>query len=558
LFFLLLLVAMPASRQWVNYFIGVWALSSLLNIRAFKQLSLKDFTIVLILGSISLLGLISLLYTENLHIGFIKLQKQIPLLVLPFFMILNRVERYSVNNSIIAYLFGNLILSAYLIVQIFSQNDLTEYINYGFSLTRFLDWTHAISSLYNHPIYISLHLSLGIILSIYLITNCDKNRMKKLFLVLYSGILLTTLIFVGARSAVVVVLLSIIYYTVVLFRRRIIIFGASLIILTIVFSAFVIGNSRFIKNLNIIKYQFIEVPVGNNLIYNGDFSKNAKFWGYISPDSITHEIIETPEGNALRVSCVEGSRYWPLAYKGRAIQYYSGATYTFNFKYRVIKGSRIPFRVGWGAKDGQVFISNLEKTVEPLESGWAECTAKYVFEENQQNIVTFINYMEPNSVVDFSNITLRVDDPLQRDSFIDQIEDIRIQVWKAAFLALKRSPLVGYGIGDIKETLLGIYSERDIHEAYDNRHNAHNQFLELGLQSGFLGIVLLCTIIGIMTKAMKNKKFGLIIGPFLIIIVINFLIESTLLRLNGVIFFGFWFSYLWILAYRIREPGIGK
>lgn len=160
-----------------------------------------------------------------------------------------------------------------------------------------------------------------------------------------------------------------------------------------------------------------------NLMYNGNFKYGLKFWEKITPDSVKQEIIRTKYGNAVRVTRSDGKGYWPLAYNGRKIFYYAGVTYTFRFKYRVLKGSgEFPFMIGWWLKEGQGFKNNLNHLSRKLDLEWYECTASYKFLENHSDITTFMNSQAPNTVVDFTDIELTCNDSLNRPLYLDQVD----------------------------------------------------------------------------------------------------------------------------------------
>jgi len=162
----------------------------------------------------------------------------------------------------------------------------------------------------------------------------------------------------------------------------------------------------------------------DNLIYNGDFKYGLNFWTKSAPDSIKHEIISTKYGNALRVSRFEGNGYWPLEYSGRELFYHEGITYTFRFKFRVIKGSRVPFMIGWWFNEGSGFNNNLSYNIKALDEEWFEYTASHKFKSNQTNLQTFMNSLQSNTIVDFADIELTCNDSLNRPRFLDQLTNL--------------------------------------------------------------------------------------------------------------------------------------
>ncbi len=113
----------------------------------------------------------------------------------------------------------------------------------------------------------------------------------------------------------------------------------------------------------------------------------------------------------------------------------------------------------------------------------------------------------------------------------------------------KEKPLFGYGIGDAKIKLIDVHKNRDIKIAFKERYNCHNQFLETATQTGVVGLIVLLLVFAIpFYQAIKKKQELLFL--FLSICFINFLFESMLQRIAGVVFFAFWYSFLWFVYYR--------
>ncbi len=126
-------------------------------------------------------------------------------------------------------------------------------------------------------------------------------------------------------------------------------------------------NNRYIDQKGNYWASFEGNRDSKNLLYNGDFIFGQEFWKIGAPDSITHEIIDTEYGKAIRVNRYNGKGFWPLKYDGRSILYYKGVSYTFRFKFRVIKGSGVPFRIGWWVNEGDGFRNNLSFNIRALE-----------------------------------------------------------------------------------------------------------------------------------------------------------------------------------------------
>jgi O-antigen ligase len=133
-------------------------------------------------------------------------------------------------------------------------------------------------------------------------------------------------------------------------------------------------------------------------------------------------------------------------------------------------------------------------------------------------------------------------------SSIEEI-DIRVSLWKDAFIVWKEKPLFGHGVGDSKNRLVEVHKLRNIDEAVKRKYNCHNQFLETATQTGFLGLIILLLVFAIpLYQSIKKKQELLFL--FLMISFINFLFESMLQRIAGVVFFAFWYSFLWLVYYK--------
>ena len=126
--------------------------------------------------------------------------------------------------------------------------------------------------------------------------------------------------------------------------------------------------------------------------------------------------------------------------------------------------------------------------------------------------------------------------------------DSRVFLWKNSINAIAKKPLFGYGIGDAQDALDQEYARDGYAAGFENRFNTHNQFLNIGVQAGVLGLIALLLLIGYPLYISIRKKHELLF-LFLLISVICFMFESMLERLAGVAFFAFWYSYLFLVYY---------
>ena len=115
--------------------------------------------------------------------------------------------------------------------------------------------------------------------------------------------------------------------------------------------------------------------------------------------------------------------------------------------------------------------------------------------------------------------------------------DFRMLHWNAVLLTIHNNPiLTGTGTAGTRDFLYEKYNEFKLKSAYETRYNAHNQFLEITLRYGIIGLFsFLCMILYLLVAFYKNKNhFALIV---LSVFVVFFLTESILERHSGIALF---------------------
>src|SRR5690606_27244519 len=127
---------------------------------------------------------------------------------------------------------------------------------------------------------------------------------------------------------------------------------------------------------------------------------------------------------------------------------------------------------------------------------------------------------------------------------LNSTSSIRTAIWKTSLNILTEHPF-GVGTGDVKDVLVENYVKSGLDYAAEKELNAHNQFLQIALATGILGLlVLMIMIFYPLYNAIKNKY--IIYMVFLGLIIINFLTEAMLETLAGVVFFAFFNTMLYI------------
>ncbi len=133
------------------------------------------------------------------------------------------------------------------------------------------------------------------------------------------------------------------------------------------------------------------------------------------------------------------------------------------------------------------------------------------------------------------------------------LEDlVRFKIWGSVPMALKSYEWIfGVGAGDVKDELLRVYEKEKIEFALNEKLNAHNQYLQTFISTGIFGFIILLAILIYIVKIGVNNG-SMVLFLFAMIIAINFLFESILERVFGVIFFAF-FSFLLTLNH-LKKP----
>jgi O-antigen ligase len=118
----------------------------------------------------------------------------------------------------------------------------------------------------------------------------------------------------------------------------------------------------------------------------------------------------------------------------------------------------------------------------------------------------------------------------------------RLVAWRSAVDVMLEKPF-GVGTGDVKAALIEKYEEQGELFAEEKQLNAHNQFLQSGVEHGWWGMLLLlgvCVLALLEAIRMKNRLLTI----FILICGFNMLFESFLELQAGIVFFCFFLTLL--------------
>ena len=128
---------------------------------------------------------------------------------------------------------------------------------------------------------------------------------------------------------------------------------------------------------------------------------------------------------------------------------------------------------------------------------------------------------------------------------------VRMEIWEVTWNLIKENPL-GVGTGDVKAELKQIYLEKGMQKAYENEYNPHNQYLQTTLAVGWIGLLsLMLLLVTPLVYAFKNKDSLLFV--FMILVLLNLLVESMFETQAGVIFIAFTISFLLCTSSKIKN-----
>ena len=116
----------------------------------------------------------------------------------------------------------------------------------------------------------------------------------------------------------------------------------------------------------------------------------------------------------------------------------------------------------------------------------------------------------------------------------------RILLWASAIDLISERPIFGIGAGGSNQKLSEVYAVKA--QWYDKRHrfNVHNQYLQISLDIGIVGLIVFILLFVFLGKAIfyaNSKGDKMLILNFMLLVGMNFLFESVFERYSGISFF---------------------
>ena len=149
------------------------------------------------------------------------------------------------------------------------------------------------------------------------------------------------------------------------------------------------------------------------------------------------------------------------------------------------------------------------------------------------------------TILNIDSFTVRYISELKKDltQKVDLVEinEPRMARWKVTLELIKRSPIIGYGLGSEKKMLKEKYFEEKLYSSYLNEFNTHNEYLSFLLKTGIAGLALFLYVLYVGFAAAWHKRDALFMSFMILISIVC--ISENLLDLNkGIFFYSFFFS----------------
>ncbi|MFN4233611.1 MAG: O-antigen ligase family protein [Bacteroidia bacterium] len=496
----LLIIGLPFSKFLMStaqfFLLGNWLLFYRNPIDSFK--SFFNNRVALILSGIYLLHVVGMLYSSDLKYGLDELRKKLPLLFLPVII---------ASSPIIHKEHIKLLLKIF-VVSVLASSLVSFAIYSGITGKEIID-IRTITIFVSH-IRFSLMVCFSIIISAYLFLN-ETNNYRYIFLILIGWFIYMLFILESITGLSLLALTIFLLLTFYIFKnssKKIqYIYFFSVLTIIMVAIGYVITIYQKVSNVTPIDFSSLDKQSANGeLYYHNTESKEHEngnyIWIYIANNELKNtwnELSHIP--------------FDSLDLKGNPIQYTL-------VRFLASKGLR---------KDRDGLLKLTKQEITAIEKGIANVEYlqnSSIHKRLHQIIWEIYNYKNgynPNG----HSLTMR------------------LEFWKAAWGIIKENPLLGVGTGDVNNAFLEQYNKIKSPLDSHNRLRAHNQYLEIAVALGIIGLFIFLFCIAYPIWLNKNE-LNFIYASFIIIALGSMITEDTLETQAGVTFFALFNSLLLI------------
>lgn len=240
-FYFALLVAfvIPIYRLATSYAIIFWLITWLIErIKKYptQKISTQQKIPLFAILLFYFLHIIGLLFTENIHNGFVDLRIKLPLLLFPvIFLFTNKLYSRFFHLILASFLFGIIGMSFFLLIRA----------TYFFPVEHSAAFFYTHFSYYFHPSYFSMYVTFAVVIVLFLYEKFGYNKKHLLFTILISLFLFIINFLLASKTGIFTFLLIISTYGVLkLFRKHKLMLATALGIVFLLLYAEIRHNPR--------------------------------------------------------------------------------------------------------------------------------------------------------------------------------------------------------------------------------------------------------------------------------------------------------------------------
>jgi len=500
---ILIIVGLSFSRALISFGQAALALTFLIDRNFFTKIKnlVKNKAFLASISFYALLWL-SLLYTDNYNEGLFDLRTKIPLLLFPLV--------FATEPSISFKVFKRFMLLFAVIVTLSISYSLALY--YIKDVGDFRDAFQFVSH-----IRMSLEALLAISFFLYLAADKESNfpLFVKLLFVIISVYLLWTMISLELLTGILIAFLIGVIFLVKLLLQS----NKGKLIWAIVGAVSIFLISSFIYISSIV-----------NSYSNVDSINLNELEEY---SSLGNKYLHIPEKYQ-----IENGNYIGIYIQWDEMKAIWNQRSEFDFEGKDKRGQTLRYTLlrylnsKHLRKDAKGTNSLTDNDISNIEEGIAnyEYTKRFSLKKRIYKLLWEWDYYKRGDVVSGHTIVQR------------------LELWQTSYGVIKKSPLIGYGIGDIKEVTNNAFV-RNKSSLAGSELKSHNEFISALVSSGFIGLIVLLFSLFYPPIYLKRFNFALYFY-FFAIIFFSMLWEDTLGTMVGVTLYAFFNA---IFLFGIKE-----
>jgi hypothetical protein len=477
-----------------------------------KWQQLRSNKIFWILGSLFLLHLVGISYTENLERGFADLRNKMPLLLLPLILFSTK----PLSEKEFKLLFGFFFLS------VFVSSVCCYFVYAGFTKKVIIDIRKA--SIFMSHIRFSLFIAFTVIGLLY-----AAFTEKQLWIKISAVVVTLWLLFFMYKLEMATGFLCLVLVGGILILAFSLRWLHKFLVLALVIVCGCVGF--FVLNKAIADLHMFDKNPASSANIMLDKTGNGR---YYLQDTI-FGMAENGNLITININDEELAREWNKRSKmiyDNPDKKGNNVRYTL-LRYMASKGLR---------KDSAGVASLSERDIENIENG----NTNYKYNINsgltfkwRELVWEYIKYRRGENP---SGHTLTM----------------RLEFWKTACYIIHEHPVFGVGTGDIQDSFNDMYVETNSKLDMVWRLRCHNQYLAIGVAFGFSGLLIFLIYLFYPAIALR-KELHYLYWPFFLIALLSFITEDTLETQSGVTFFILFQSlFLWLGSFKksnhIKKP----